>query len=186
MPRSIVRRFAPACPVVITALLVATPSAAAAGKGSCPGSGASPASSSRPAITRAVICEINRERTARGLGRVRAHRTLAAMATRYARAMVRQQFFSHTSPSGASMSERLRASGYGGRSWTAGETLAWGSGRQATPRGIVSAWMHSPPHRTVLLGRMYRDVGIGVALGSPFGGLTRRAATYAAEFGRAA
>jgi uncharacterized protein YkwD len=182
------RRFASACPAILTAVfaLMATPSATAAGKGSCPGSGAAPGSVPSAAITKAVICEINRERATRGLRRVHADRRLSRMAARYARAMVRQQFFSHTSPGGATMAERLRATGYGGRRWTAGEALAWGSGSRATPRRIVYAWMHSPPHRAVLLGRSYRDVGIGVALGSPYGGRQDRSATYAAELGRAA
>ncbi len=180
------RRAAAACPAVITALLalMVTPSATAAGKGNCPA--ASPGSSSGTAVTSAVICEINRQRTSRGLGKVHAHRKLTTMASRYARSMVRQQFFAHVSPGGASMSERLRKVGYGGSSWSAGETLAWGSGPKATPRAIVAAWMNSPPHRAVLLGRNYRDVGIGVALGSPHGKAMGSSATYVAELGRTA
>jgi uncharacterized protein YkwD len=180
------RRAVVACPAVITALLALAPSATAAAKGTCPGSGASPATSSRAVVTSAVICEINRQRTTRGLARVRSHRKLWVMATRYARSMVRQQFFGHVSPAGASMSERLRKVGYGGRRWVAGEALAWGSGTSATPRAIVAAWMNSPPHRAVLLGRNYRDVGIGVALGSPFGRAMGSSATYAAELGKRA
>jgi hypothetical protein len=38
----------------------------------------------------------------------------------------------------------------------------------------------------VLLDRDYRDVGIGVALGSPYGRAMNRSATYAAELGRTA
>ena len=68
----------------------------------------------------------------------------------------------------------MRAAGYGGRRIAAGEALAWAQGRLATPHAIVRAWMHSPPHRAVLLGRGYRDVGIGVALGSPYGRLAAR------------
>ena len=64
-----------------------------------------------------------------------------------------------------------------------GEVLAWGEGRFASPRAAVRSWLLSPPHRRVLLGRNYRDVGVGIALGSPFGGSMRSSATYAAEFG---
>ena len=108
------------------------------------------------------------------------------MATRYARSMVRHGFFSHTSPGGATLLDRVRAVGYGGRRVAAGEALAWAQGRLATPRAIVRAWMASPPHRAVLLGRGYRDVGVGVALGTPYGGATSRSATYAADFGSSA
>jgi uncharacterized protein YkwD len=45
--------------------------------------------------------------------------------------------------------------------------------------------MASPPHRAVLLGRGYRDVGIGVALGNPHGGAKGSSATYTADFGTA-
>jgi uncharacterized protein YkwD len=173
-----------ACPAVFTALLAFTPAATAAGKGVCPGAGVAPASASRAVVTRAVICEINRERSTHGLAAVRAHRQLGTMASRYARAMVRQRFFGHVSPAGASMAERIRDVGYARGYWSAGEALAWGSGARATPRAVVSAWMHSPPHRAVLLGRNYRDVGIGMALGSPGTAPAESSATYAAELGR--
>jgi uncharacterized protein YkwD len=75
----------------------------------------------------------------------------------------------------------LQAAGYRGR--FAGEVLAWGQGRDASPRAAVRSWLHSPPHRRVLLGRSYRDVGVGVALGSPFGGGRQGTATYAANLG---
>ena len=52
----------------------------------------------------------------------------------------------------------------------------------AAPRAIVSSWMRSGPHRQVLLGR-YGHVGVGVALGSPFGRAMSGSATYAADFG---
>ena len=180
-----VRRGAVACPAVLTTMLALTaaPSATAAGKGACPGAGVAPASAPRALVTSAVICEINRERARHRLAAVRAHRQLATMASRYARAMVRQRFFGHVSPAGASMAERIRDAGYARGYWSAGEALAWGSGTRATPRAVVSAWMRSPPHRAVLLGRSYRDVGIGVALGSPRGAPAQSSATYAAELG---
>ena len=32
-----------------------------------------------------------------------------------------------------------------------GENIAWGTGKYATAEGIVSLWMHSPPHRQIIL-----------------------------------
>ena len=155
-----------------------------AGAARCRGGELAPASAPRAAQA-AVVCEINRERRARGLRPVGVHPRLTGMARRYARAMVRIGFFSHTSPGGATLLDRVRAAGYGGRWIAAGEALAWAQGRLATPHAIVRAWMDSPPHRAVLLGRAYRDVGIGVALGSPDGRARRTSATYAADFGAA-
>jgi len=94
--------------------------------------------------------------------------------------MVRQGFFSHTAPGGRTLSDRLRAARYG-HAAAVGEALAWGQGDRAAPRAIVRAWMHSAPHRAVLLGRNYRHVGIGVALGSPYDRSLRGSATYAAN-----
>ncbi|HWI72766.1 MAG TPA: hypothetical protein VNT55_12495 [Baekduia sp.] len=49
-----------------------------------------------------------------------------------------------------------------------GEDLAWGTGRHAAPAWIVRAWMHSPPHRRVMLSTRARVAGVGVADGTPF------------------
>jgi uncharacterized protein YkwD len=46
-----------------------------------------------------------------------------------------------------------------------GENLAWGSGRQATPRAIFSMWMRSQGHRENILGA-YEDTGIGLQVGT--------------------
>jgi uncharacterized protein YkwD len=32
---------------------------------------------------------------------------------------------------------------------------------------MFDAWMHSPPHRRVILDRSFREIGIGVARGVP-------------------
>ena len=167
-----------AASTILLALAAATPAPAAA---ACRGALASPASLGGAGRQAAVVCEVNRVRRRHGLAPVSGHSRLRVMAGRYARAMVARRFFSHVSPGGSTLGDRLRASGYGGR--RAGEVLAWGQGRLATPRAAVRSWLHSPPHRRVLLGRNYRHIGVGVALGSPYGGGLRGSATYAANFG---
>jgi uncharacterized protein YkwD len=52
-----------------------------------------------------------------------------------------------------------------GRFRSAGETLAWHAGSRAQPGGTVNQWMHSPPHRAVLLSSGFRWVGMGMARG---------------------
>jgi uncharacterized protein YkwD len=177
------RRRALACPVAVTILLAlgGVPAPAAAAR--CTGGSAAPGALSGAARQRAVVCEINRVRGRRGLAPVAIDARLTRMAGTFARAMVSRGFFSHVGPGGATLHERLRAAGYRGRS--AGEVLAWGQGRLATPRAAVRSWLHSPPHRRVLLGRNYRDIGVGVELGNPFGGAMRGSATYAASLGAA-
>lgn len=97
--------------------------------------------------------------------------------------MVSRHYFAHTSPAGRTFVDRLRAAGYlwPARSWSAGEVLAWGAGELSTPAATVGAWMRSPVHRRVLLRRRYREIGVGIAAGTPPGD---RGATYAAELGQ--
>ena len=79
----------------------------------------------------------------------------------------------------------MAATGYiaGARAWSVGETLAWGRAKGASPRRIVRGWMHSAAHRSIILRRGFRHVGVGVAAGSPVPGLDHRAATVTAVFG---
>ena len=153
--------------VVLVALVLATPVEAA----DCEGRGAA-----------AVACEVNRVRSGHGLKGLETDRRLRRAAAAYAGDMVEHSYFSHVSPEGGTLSERLRAVGYINDPvrWRVGETLAWGRGRSSTPVSIVAAWMRSPPHRRVVLGP-YLEVGVGIARGTPFGG---RGVTYAADFGR--
>ncbi len=130
----------------------------------------------------AVACEIGAERSARDLPPLQVDDRHAFAARRYARDMVRGGFFSHVAPDGATPASRVRAIGYidPGAPWAVGEVLAWGRRRSGSADSIVAAWMASPPHRRVLLGRRYRDIGVGTASGDPFGG---GGLTFAAELG---
>ena len=174
-----IRRRAAACPAAVAILFALGPAPAPAGA-RCAGASAAPSAGGSAARQHAVVCEINRVRRRHGLASVRRDARLVRAASRHARAMVAGRFFSHTSPGGSTLTTRLRAAGY--RGVAAGETIAWGRGRLAAPRVIVRSWMRSGPHRRVLLGR-YRHVGVGVALGSPFGPAMSGSATYAANFG---
>ena len=69
--------------------------------------------------------------------------------------------FSHT-PCGTSFARTFQQTGYLHGRVRVGENIYWGSGRLGTPAGAISAWLHSPPHRANLLGRGWRDMGVGV------------------------
>jgi uncharacterized protein YkwD len=149
----------------IIALALAAPSNAAAA--SCPAVRASIAQVSPRVVGGSVLCLVNGERTSRGLTALRAAQPLRLAAARYSHQMVAGSFFDHVSPSGSTLSSRVRLTGYRGR--TLGENIGWGTGSLATPVEIVRAWMASPPHRAVMLNRRYREGGVGVASGSPMG-----------------
>jgi uncharacterized protein YkwD len=133
---------------------------------------------------KATLCLINVQRRARGLAPLTANATLARAARHHAVDMVLRNYFAHISPGGSTPVARLRRVGYlrPGCAWSTGETLAWGLGAQATPAGTVAAWMHSPPHRAVLLARGFREVGLGATGGVP--GNRGAGVTYVGEFGR--
>ena len=143
----------------------------------CPGVDSRPAADGQ--YSRAVRCLLNQERAQAGLAPLAFNRRLARAALGFSSAMVREQFFNHVSPTGSTMDQRIRAAGYPGA--RIGETIGWGAGALAAPAAIVEAWMQSPPHRAVIMGRRFNEVGLGVVAGSPSG--AGDAATVTADFG---
>jgi uncharacterized protein YkwD len=173
----------PACVLMTAIVLSAFPSQASASP--CASTAVRPTAASAAEAAEATVCLINRARTRRGLRPLRANGRLALAARRHSRDMVRRRFFSHWSLGGASPLNRIRRAGYlrGARSFSVGENIAWGAGSRATADSIVRRWMRSRPHRTAILHRRFRAIGVGVASGAPLSG-TPAAATYTADFGR--
>jgi uncharacterized protein YkwD len=109
-----------------------------------------------------LLRAINHTRAMHSVGAVRGSSSLRQVALSHSADMLRRDYFAHTSPTGSTLSHRIQRSGFiTGYSWTAGETLAWGWGTQATAKATVHAWLHSPEHRAILLSSTYRWVGIG-------------------------
>lgn len=132
---------------------------------------------------RLVIQLVNKARAARGLAPVRANKALVKAARRHSAEMVHRCYFSHNSYNGTAFWSRLLYRGYkraGYHSWSVGECIAWGQGILGTPQAIVSAWMHSPPHRAIILTSRFREVGVGVHSGTYMGG----AFFFTLDFGR--
>lgn len=170
----------------MTALLAAAIAALApaATARACEGEGATPPELSVADAREAVLCLINQRRRQAGVGRLGGDARLERAAMRHSRAMDTSDFFSHVGPGGSSPAGRIRSAGYmsGARSWGIAENLHWGEGGLGSPRVAVARWMNSPPHRAALLSRSYREVGIGVAVGSPTGA-GQGAAIYTTDFG---
>jgi uncharacterized protein YkwD len=82
------------------------------------------------------------------------------------------------------MVDRILHSGYvrPDRGWMIGENLEWGTGRLATPRGAMRAWMDSPGHRANVLKPGYDELGVGISLGTPTAA-NPTGATYTVDFG---
>ena len=167
------RRFLIA--VIVALVCLAVPAAASA----CPGAEQEPTAVSLEVTERATFCLLNRERTTRGLRGLRRNARLDLASARHARSMAARNFFAHGNFVG-----RIRSARYlsGARSWRVGENIAWGSGTLGTPVEIVDAWMNSPGHRRNILNRGFREIGIGVARGTPDRSYND-GGTYVTDFG---
>ena len=137
-------------------------------------------------LERSVLAEINKVRRAHGLAAVRGSAALERAANGHSRAMATLGFFSHTSRDGTVFWKRIARSyssrGYG--YWTVGENLLWSSSELDGAR-VVRMWLNSPPHRKVLLNRLWRETGISAvhtpAASGDFGG--GEATIVTADFG---
>ena len=182
------RRVLGALPLTLALALPTTTATAAATASAaptaCAAASSAPTEVSAAQLEHAVLCLVNRERTSRGLRRLRTNGRLDRAARGHSLHMVQRKFFSHDSPGGASVLDRVRSRGYNSRGgMMVGENIAWGSGSYATPAGIVASWMKSPGHRANILRRGFKEIGVGVALGAPRPVNGSPAATYTTDFG---
>lgn len=133
-----------------------------------------------------VRCLLNKQRQRHGLKKLKLHKRLNKAAGKHSRVMKRKSCFDHVCPGEASLESRLSSVRYllnNLLQWSYGENIGWGQAQLATPRAMVKAWMHSPPHRANILDGGFRDLGVGFSRGNPYskkgkGGL------YTTDFGR--
>jgi uncharacterized protein YkwD len=155
--------------------------------GACSSRNATPAQVNTDELAESTLCLLNAERGRYHLRPLAENRRLDSAATRHAADMEQHKYFSHVSRDGADFVQRIRRAGYlrNCSSWFVGENLAWGAGaHRSTPQGIVAAWMASPPHRANILNGRFREIGIGIAIGTPRSVRGNPpAATYATSFG---
>jgi uncharacterized protein YkwD len=114
-----------------------------------------PSSAAAAPAEQEALKALNEVRRANGLAPLRESKSLNRSSGRYARKMLRHDFFGH-GPS-IDVAGGFRA---------AGETLAYHTGWNAQPRKTITRWMNSPGHRAVLLSPGFRWVGMGLARGS--------------------
>ena len=138
---------------LVAVLILALLAAAAA-----PG-GAAAASPRLDRSERGVIRAINHQRARYGVRPVHASRSLNRAADFHSLEMTYGNYFAHPSLNGVSMASRVRSFANRRR---VGETLAMLSGRCRRHLGVrvVGMWMHSAPHRSVLLSPGFRRVGV--------------------------
>ena len=134
-------------------------------------------------VRAAIVCLHNQVRAQNGLVTLADNGALAGAAAGHSADMVARGYFDHSTPEGGTFDQRILAAHYVGANdgWTLGENLAWGTGELATPGALMRSWMASEHHRENILKPGYREVGIGIALGTPTG--AAGGATISAEFG---
>ena len=125
---------------------------------------------------------VNAQRIKSGVAPLHPDALLEQSAQTYAQDMLSRGFFSHVSPTGQTLNDRILQSGYYDpiilhcncvTRFLVGENLAQG---QRTADEVVQDWMQSPTHRSVLLDPAFTDTGVGEAAGiwvEHFGGVQR-------------
>lgn len=96
-----------------------------------------------------------------GLPELRLNAKLSEAATKKAQDMFSHNYWSHTSPEGATPWNFIVASGY--QYTMAGENLAKNFSNSS---GVVDAWMASPTHKDNIVKPAYRDIGFAIVNGT--------------------
>jgi uncharacterized protein YkwD len=116
-----------------------------------------PSCDAEPRPRLALLCAVNAARADHGLPAFKSQKRLRTAARRHVADMIQRHYFSHERH-GWTLPSRLRAARWNGD--TAAEALAYGCAELAKPTAIVQAWLESPGHRAIVLGK-YRLAGIG-------------------------
>lgn len=119
--------------------------------------------SSLTADEKEVFDLINAKRTAAGLSALKIDAELQNVARAKAEDMVKNNYFSHTSPTYGSPFDMMKSFGVSYK--TAGENIAGNSSNT----GAVNAWMNSEGHKANILNSSFNYTGVAVVKSSKYG-----------------
>ncbi len=108
-----------------------------------------------------IISLTNAKRAENGLGALTFNPLLANAASAKASNMFTENYWAHNSPSGKTPWSFITAAGY--RYIYAGENLARDF---SDAQSVVNAWMNSSSHRSNLLDKNFKEIGVAVASGT--------------------
>lgn len=100
-------------------------------------------------------------RIKKGLKALTENQSLDTAAEKHAQEMAKNGKLSHFSKYHGKPSNRVTAEGYYYTS--VGENIAYG---QSTIDEVMKDWMNSAGHRRNILGQQYKEIGVGIAVGS--------------------
>ena len=115
-----------------------------------------------------VVALVNQHRASLGLGALAVDAALTDSAVWKARHMANYAYFDHNDPAppvARDPFQRMTDCGYAAGG-ALGENIAAG---QQTPADVMAAWIASTGHRMNLENPAFRSIGVGVAIGGPFG-----------------
>lgn len=168
--------------------LTATRGAPTAGAASCTNATTDAGRLSSSQIASAVACQINAERSGRGIAKVTAFSKLTK-AAQFHTVDMQDNLHSlvHESSNGQSAANRIAHKfgyGDGAKTWTVGEDIAFcfGSGF-CTPKKIVDLWLADPPHKKILLDKKWKNFGVGALTGTADDPEAESGALVTADFG---
>ena len=115
-------------------------------------------------IRQQMLTEVNRIRSANGLGSLTLSAELDDAAQTHAADMAARGRLSHAGSDGSGADDRVLRAGYRYREYA--ENIAQG---QTNVAEAVESWMGSPGHRANMLLPDMRDLGVGFAEGLPTG-----------------
>lgn len=157
------------------------------GSSACTKANLQPNRTNAATIDAATLCLVDEARVAHGLRPLKTNRELQAVAVSQVKTMVHLDYFADVRPSGTTPAALISATSYGrdARSLSTAENIGWGTGSDATPAQMVTAWLQSPPHREIILTGEYREAGVGATATAPSRLAEGQAgATYALELAR--
>jgi len=126
-------------------------------------------------------CMHNYARLKVGRAALRSNSLLTSSSDAKSYDILRCQQFSHTA-CGRSMLYHFQRVGYTKCStWGAAENITWATGSYATVARRMSGWLHSDGHRNNILSPKYRDLGLGLRIGTLKGSSGAR--VWTAHFG---
>jgi uncharacterized protein YkwD len=129
-----------------------------------------PAAANASSAQLRMLEKVNAFRQAHGVGKVHLSHSLEHSASSYSRYMMRSGYFGHQSRIHASRSYR-----------TLGEIIELQRGMRAGVGQAFRAWVHSPPHRSVMLMSQFKFAGAGLVHGRFQG---HRSTIWTMHFGR--
>lgn len=106
-----------------------------------------------------VLDRINAERRNSGVPELTVQAQLTETARRHSISMGCNNFFEHSGSVGEGVEFRVQQSGYDFKAL--GEVIAAG---YETPDEVVEEWLSSNPHREIILGEIFSEIGIGYVM----------------------